>query len=275
MNLLLFQDQRLAYTLPASDERYHHLRNTLRAELGGWVAIGVVDGPRGLGKVTRMDARAIDLVPEWEPGDLPASSPLSVILGMPRPQTARRVLYDAAAMGVRRLHVVRTRRTGAGYAGSRLWLSGEWLRRLEEGAEQGYTTRIPEVIHHEGVEAAVRVVARDREESGWDRLGLDLYGDVQPLAAWNGHGKADGVVLAIGPEGGWVDGEREILRAAGFHMVHLGPRILRSETAFVAAVAMAQAGLGVVDSASDAVMRHDHRRDRVGNPEGPVGSDGG
>lgn len=265
MNLLLFQDRRLAYTLPASDERYHYLRNTLRAELGGWVAIGVVEGPRGLGKVTRMDDRAIDLVPEWEPGPIPGQSPVSVLLGMPRPQTARRILYDAAAMGVRRLHMVRTERTGAGYAGSRLWLSGEWLRRLEEGAEQGYTTRIPDVVHHEGVDAALEAIGGVEGaggESGWARLGLDLYGQVEPLAAWAAESGVGGASLAIGPEGGWTDREREVLREGGFQMRHLGSRVLRCETAFVAAVALVQAGLGALADGAGAVMRHDRRRSR-------------
>ena len=52
------------------------------------------------------------------------------------------------------------------------------------------------------------------------------------------------VYLAIGPEGGWSDLDREQLRAAGFHGLRLGPRILRTETAGLAAIAALQARFG-------------------------------
>jgi 16S rRNA (uracil1498-N3)-methyltransferase len=52
------------------------------------------------------------------------------------------------------------------------------------------------------------------------------------------------LVLAIGPEGGWSVRDRDALRAAGFDAIRLGPRILRTETAGIAAVAALQARLG-------------------------------
>ena len=52
------------------------------------------------------------------------------------------------------------------------------------------------------------------------------------------------VVLAVGPEGGWSPRDREQLHAAGFEGLRLGPRILRTETAGIAAVAALQARWG-------------------------------
>ena len=52
------------------------------------------------------------------------------------------------------------------------------------------------------------------------------------------------MVLAIGPEGGWSPRDRELLRTAGFEGMRLGPRILRTETAGLAAIAALQARLG-------------------------------
>jgi len=51
-------------------------------------------------------------------------------------------------------------------------------------------------------------------------------------------------VLAVGPEGGWSPDDREQLRAAGFAGLRLGPRILRTETAGLAAIAALQARFG-------------------------------
>jgi 16S rRNA (uracil1498-N3)-methyltransferase len=47
-------------------------------------------------------------------------------------------------------------------------------------------------------------------------------------------------MLLVGPAGGWEPAEAEQIRAAGFEAVALGPRILRAETAAVAAVAAVQ-----------------------------------
>jgi RsmE family RNA methyltransferase len=51
------------------------------------------------------------------------------------------------------------------------------------------------------------------------------------------------LALAFGPERGWSAGERQLLRAQGFELAHLGTRVLRTETAVVAALALAKAAL--------------------------------
>jgi 16S rRNA (uracil1498-N3)-methyltransferase len=51
-------------------------------------------------------------------------------------------------------------------------------------------------------------------------------------------------VLAIGPEGGWSPRDRAALADAGFTGLRLGPRILRTETAGIAAIAALQARFG-------------------------------
>jgi 16S rRNA (uracil1498-N3)-methyltransferase len=55
---------------------------------------------------------------------------------------------------------------------------------------------------------------------------------------------ADGLVLAIGPEGGWSARDLATLRENGFEGLRLGPRVLRTETAGIAAIAALQARYG-------------------------------
>jgi 16S rRNA (uracil1498-N3)-methyltransferase len=52
---------------------------------------------------------------------------------------------------------------------------------------------------------------------------------------------AGGIVLAIGPEGGWSARDLAMLRGNGFECLRLGPRVLRTETAGIAAIAALQA----------------------------------
>ena len=54
------------------------------------------------------------------------------------------------------------------------------------------------------------------------------------------------VVLALGPERGWGPADRAALRAHGFTLVHLGPRVLRSETAVVSALTLVRTKLGLI-----------------------------
>jgi RsmE family RNA methyltransferase len=54
------------------------------------------------------------------------------------------------------------------------------------------------------------------------------------------------VVLAIGPERGWSDRERQLFAAAGFTRLSLGPRALRTETACTAALVLVMEKLGAL-----------------------------
>lgn len=55
---------------------------------------------------------------------------------------------------------------------------------------------------------------------------------------------ADAIELLVGPEGGLEDGERALARRCGYRSARLGPRVLRSETAAIAALAVVQAAAG-------------------------------
>jgi 16S rRNA (uracil1498-N3)-methyltransferase len=132
---------------------------------------------------------------------------------------------------------VTSRRGEAGYARSKLWATDEWRRHLIDGAAQAFSTRLPEVTAGHPLSKAL-----DALHPGTCRLALDNYEASEPLFS-----AAVGapVVLALGPERGWSAEERDLLRAAGFELVHLGKRVLRLETACVAAVVLVKASLGL------------------------------
>ena len=58
------------------------------------------------------------------------------------------------------------------------------------------------------------------------------------------------VLLAIGPEGGWTGFELDLLRTHGFHLAGAGARILRSDTACVAMLALAHEALASIGRSS-------------------------
>lgn len=73
---------------------------------------------------------------------------------------------------------------------------------------------------------------------------ISLAHALAPAPAAAGSIAAGDIVLLIGPEGGWSERELAAARQLGFRLCHLGPRILRAETAPLAALAIVQALTG-------------------------------
>ncbi|RPE75460.1 16S rRNA (uracil(1498)-N(3))-methyltransferase [Vulcaniibacterium tengchongense] len=112
-----------------------------------------------------------------------------------------------------------------------------WRSVVASACEQSGRARVPEVFAPVPLAAAL-----DALPAGGLRLVLDPGGELafSTLQA----DLAAPIHLAIGPEGGWSPLDREQLRAAGFAGLRLGPRILRTETAGLAAIAALQARFG-------------------------------
>lgn len=234
MNLLLFTPEETTRPLPHADPRARHLLHVLRRRVGDTFEAGLIDGPRGRGTLTALDDATLTLTFTWGPPP-PPPDPLTLIVGLPRPQTARDILRDATTLGVAALHFVATEKADPNYAHSTLW-RGEWRRHLLAGAEQAGTTRLPVVAH--GAPLAATLAGLPSPAGA--RLALDPYEAVGPLGAEPWDGVAP-LVLALGPERGWGPQDRAQLRAHGYTLVHLGDRILRTETAVVAALALLHA----------------------------------
>ncbi|OGL96130.1 hypothetical protein A2348_01325 [Candidatus Uhrbacteria bacterium RIFOXYB12_FULL_58_10] len=111
---------------------------------------------------------------------------------------------------------------------------GVRLDRLQkiarEASEQSGRGVVPEICKPVSLAQAV-VQASDNETNVVFELGAPLFPAFAPAAASIG--------MFVGPEGGWGDGEVEQLRAEGYHMAGLGPRVLRAETAAIVGVFLA------------------------------------
>lgn len=235
MNLLLLEDGEIGPggRVELTGRRAEHLLDVLRVEPGRTVRAGRIGGPTGTGRVVSAEVGRVELLVELgeEP---PRPAPLALIIALPRPQALKRVLQYSAAMGVERLDLIRSWRVEKSYFHTPVLESGNLRRHLVLGAEQGGTTRLPEVaVHPRFAPFLEDLGARPRRGR---RLLAHPEGALPIEDAWGDTLEPD-VLLALGPEGGWLDREVESFREAGFQEVTLGPWILRVETALVAAVA--------------------------------------
>jgi len=241
LNLLLFAPDELAAPLPRGDARAVHLLEVLRRLAGDSFDAGLVDGPRGKGTLVAIGPDPLTLTFTWG-APPPPLAPITLIVGLPRPQTARKILHDATTLGVAAMHFVVTEKGEPGYAQSPLWHTGEWRRHLLAGAAQAFCTRLPAVTYGQALPATLAALP-----AATTRLALDNYEATSSLGAalaLPGDRTPASVALALGPERGWSASDRDDLRTAGFTLVHLGPRVLRVETATLAAVAIVKAQRG-------------------------------
>ncbi len=233
LNLILFEAGEIGSPLPLGDPRAIHLLRVLRRREGDLFDAGIVNGPRGKGTVAGVGSEGLIL--RFEPGaEPPPPDPIHLLVALPRPQTARKILNEAAALGVASIRFFQSEKGEPGYAASTLWRSPEWRRHLMDGAAQAFDTRLPDVRHDAALAESIAGLL-----AGCLRIGLDNYEAAGRLRVAPG---PPALALAFGPERGWSGAERAQLRSSGFALAHLGPRVLRTETAVVAAVAIAKAG---------------------------------
>lgn len=243
MNLILFDTAETTAPLPRADPRAAHLLNVLRRREGDSFDAGLVNGPRGKGTLAAIGHDALTLNFSWGPAP-PPPEPITLLIGLPRPQTARDILRDVTSLGVGALNFVTTEKSDPSYAQSTLWSSGEWRRHLLTGAAQAFETRLPSLTHGQTLRAAIAALP-----SSGVRLALDNYEASAPLSKYPllAEKKSGAhVTLACGPERGWSTADREALRTSGFTLVQLGARVLRTETACIAALALVRAKLGLL-----------------------------
>jgi RsmE family RNA methyltransferase len=239
VNLILFDEAEVSRPLSRGDPRARHILEVLRRAPGQTLDVGLIDGPRGRAVVERVTDTALFLSFTWQEAP-PEPEWITLVVGLCRPQSCRRVLREAAALGVAAMFFVHTERSEPSYAGSRLWSTGEYARHVRSGVEQGFATRLPAV--HAGLDLGAAIMAAG---DGY-RIALDNYEGTTPLHLVSPP-PAQPLVLAVGSERGWTATERARLRDAGFRLATLGSRVLRTETAVVAGLALIKAATGAWD----------------------------
>ena len=223
MNLVLITEPEVSAGLPLADARTTHLLGTVGLRVGQTFHVGLAGGLRGLATVSTT-APLLRFNVVWEKS-VQARLPLTVLIGLPRPQTAKKVLHDLASLGAGRLIFFEADKGDPGYIASSLWKDGEYLEHARKGTEQACSALVPAVVRVASLSEALSLLPAE----GW-KVALDPYeatsalGESAPASAREGF-------LAIGPERGWSEKERALLRAQGFAVQHLGDRILRVEAA--------------------------------------------
>lgn len=213
-----------------------HLVRVLRLRPGDGFVLFNGDGRDFAATVLEADRRGAR-VEVGEARMVGLESPLRLVLlqGIARGEKMDLILQKATELGVEAVRPLFSERSEVKLDGARADKRlDHWRSVVASACGQSGRARVPEVA----APAALAAVLESLPAGGL-RLLLDPEGSLVLPALEPVSGEP--VFLAIGPEGGWSPRDRDGLHAAGFEGVRLGPRILRTETAGLAAIAALQA----------------------------------
>ncbi|HEY6413983.1 MAG TPA: RsmE family RNA methyltransferase [Edaphobacter sp.] len=170
-----------------------------------------------------------------------AALPLHLLLAIFKFDHMEWAIEKATELGIARITPIFARRTEKHLSQSAARRAERWRRIALEASKQSRRTTIPEIadpilLKHalEQEQSPIRILLSETEQATTITAAL--------LNANSANQETD-TALAIGPEGGWTPEEMALFTQHNWQPVTLGPRILRAETAAIAAIAIASTHL--------------------------------
>jgi 16S rRNA (uracil1498-N3)-methyltransferase len=218
-------------TVELAADAAHHALKVLRVAAGDTAVL--FDGRGGQWRATLNPAgkglRAT--LEEFDDADCESPLALTLVQGLPSGDKMDLVVQKAVEMGVRRIQPVAAKRSVVKLSGERAERRVEHWRNIAIAAcEQSGRNRVPAVAPILDLPQYLGIAAQENALRFVCAPGVAVR--LRELPA-----PERPVSLLVGPEGGLEEGELLAARAAGFRAVALGPRVLRTETAGLGAVA--------------------------------------
>lgn len=226
MNLIiLFEDDFINNNkVRLTGRRLNHVLSVHRAEIGDTLKVGFLNDKIGKGLITKLNSEVlemdVDLIEQS-----PSPSNVQLILAMPRPKALKRIIQDATTMGIKKLYIIKTWRVEKSFWNSPVLSEESLFEYMVLGLEQAKDTILPEVkivkLFKPFVEDQIPEIIKGTKA-------IVAHPTAQKECPRNIN---EPLTLAIGPEGGFIPYEVDMLEEQGFEAVNLGERILRVETA--------------------------------------------
>ena len=223
-----------------------HLARVLRAEPGQVFDV-VAAGFLHRAEVTAVSSERVDFLLHEEL-ESDAALPLHLYLAIFKFDHFEWAIEKATELGVLKITPILARRTEKHLAQASPKRADRWRRIAHEASQQSRRTSVPTIAEPVALKAALegeitptRILLSETEQHLTLSAALQAAETVphssQPhRGAWEEFAQ---ISLAIGPEGGWTPEEMSLFTAHRWTHVTLGPRILRAETAAIAAIAIA------------------------------------
>jgi 16S rRNA (uracil1498-N3)-methyltransferase len=261
-------DSWTATTASLTGDQAIHLARVLRAEPGQIYDI-VSNGFLHRAEITRVTEQQVDFTLHEELSS-DTALPLHLLLAVFKFDHMEWAIEKATELGIARITPILARRTEKHLAHAALKRSDRWRRIALEASKQSRRTTIPEIADPIALKPALeqemntptRILLSETEQTITLTAALENSQPNPSDQKFFGPGKTDRVphpsqshregwevdsshvdpqithAIAIGPEGGWTTEEMSLFTQHQWQSVTLGPRILRAETAAIAAIAI-------------------------------------
>ena len=224
MNIVLLdprQTESELWTISAK-RQLEHLRTHVNVQAGDTLKIGIREGKRYLTEVISVSEQQMQLKPIREEA-VPDKLPVTLIVAMPRPKVLRRLIMDSVTLGVEKIILLHSYRVDKSY-----WQT-PFLQQLPHyvdlGLEQAGDTLAPKIELHKRFKPFAEDVLPTMISAERPAYAAHPYTE-QAMPS----GIAHPCTIMIGPEGGFIPYEIDLLIKNGCQAVSLGSRIIRTET---------------------------------------------
>lgn len=215
-----------------SGRRAEHIIKVLKKTIGDSLRAGELNGNIGTACITSIDKNMVyaTLCLDSQP---PLSSGISLLLGLPRPKMLKRMLRTCAELAVDNIILLNSYRVEKSYWQSPMLNADNLREYCLLGLEQSGHTQLPDIQ----LEKRFKPFVEDRLPSLLNKqMGLVAHPHCQPLDKVALQ-TSSSLLLALGPEGGFIDYEVNKFLEAGCITASMGPLIMRCDTALPYAIA--------------------------------------
>ena len=206
----------------SAKRQLEHLRTHVNVQVGDTLKVGVREGKRYLTEVLSVTEQQIQLQPIHEE-TVPKKLPVTLIVAMPRPKVLRRLVMDSVTLGVEKIILLHSYRVDKSY-----WQT-PFLQQLNQyidlGLEQAGDTIAPKIEVYKRFKPFVEDILPTLIRADYPAYVAHPYVEMKMPA-----GIQQGCTVVIGPEGGFIPYEIDLLIKNGCQAVSLGNRIIRTET---------------------------------------------
>ena len=236
MNLILLDKNELDDSgfVSLSDRRAKHICEVIKPAIGERLNAGIINGKVGQVEVLDFNTGSspnisLQILNDTFKEDSPPAIDISLIIALPRPKVARRLIALCTECGVKDIHFINSYRVEKSFWQSPLLSDEKVYQQIKLSLEQAKDTQRPNIQFHKRfkpfVEDELPSLAKDKQALVAHPYDADVYIDEQTKTI-----KQAPRLMVIGPEGGFIPYEIELLKKAGLKTLGLGSRIYRVET---------------------------------------------
>lgn len=240
MNIILFDKLEEQNTISMKDERARHIKKILHLQKGDKFDCGIINSSKGVATITEINNEILSFSFESKDETSKTLLPVTLLVCQVRPICMKRILREAVSLGVEKIILSGADLTEKSYRKANFYVNGEYKKVLIDGAMQASHTGVSEVVFSNSINESVSLF-----DDSYNKIMLDNIIKGQKLSQMNLN-KDKKTVLAIGPERGFSDRERDVLIHSSFKATTIGKRVLRTETACSAGIAILLGRLGLL-----------------------------